>query len=74
MRLIQIIIVKNLNLVREDFKKSGDEKNYLTEIKNITGNILADNKLLEFGKLDETEFQKNFQNLFLEKKNCIERF
>jgi preprotein translocase subunit SecA len=62
-------ILKNLNLVREDFQKSGDEKNYLTEIKNITGNILGDKELLQFGELDEIKFSKKFQSLFLEKQN-----
>ena len=27
--------------------KSGDEKNYLTEIKNITGNIICDDEILK---------------------------
>ena len=35
-------ILVNLNLVRENFQKSGDEKSYLTEIKNITGNMISD--------------------------------
>ena len=59
----------NLNLVRTNFQKSGDEKNYLTEIKNITGNTVSDNKILEFGKLKEAEFNKEMQNLYFEKKN-----
>jgi preprotein translocase subunit SecA len=62
-------ILINLNLVRANFQKSGDEKSYLTEIKNITGNILSDNEILEFGKLQEAEFNKKIQNLYLEKKN-----
>ena len=37
-------ILINLNLVRANFQKSGDEKNYLTEIKNITGNAINDNE------------------------------
>ncbi len=59
----------SLNLVRSNFQKSGDEKTYLTEIKNITGNIINDNKVLELGKLNEVEFNKKVQNLYLEKKN-----
>ena len=35
-------IIINLNLGRENFQKSGDEKNYIAEIKNITGNIVND--------------------------------
>ena len=45
------------------------KKSYLTEIKSITGNILSDNEILEFGKLQEAEFNKKIQNLYLEKKN-----
>jgi len=61
-------ILINLNNVRINFQKSGDEKNYLTEIKNITGNVINDKDLLKFGGLKETEFNKNIQNLFNEKK------
>ena len=62
-------ILVNLNSVRENFQKSGDEKSYLTEIKNITGNIISDNELLKLGKLKEAEFNKKVQSLYLEKKN-----
>jgi preprotein translocase subunit SecA len=62
-------ILVNLNFVRENFQKSGDEKNYLTEIKNITGNIISDKEILEFGKLEEAKFNKQIQFLYSEKKN-----
>ena len=62
-------VLVNLNLVRENFQKSDDEKIYLTEIKNITGNIFNDKEILEFGKLKEVEFSKKMKNLFLERKN-----
>ena len=62
-------IIINLNLVRENFQKTEDAKNYLTEIKNITGNALNDNEILELGKLKEAEFNKKIQNLYLDKKN-----
>ena len=62
-------ILINLNLVRANFQKSGDEKSYLAEIKIITGNILSDKEILEFGKLDEDNFNKKMQNLYLDKKN-----
>ena len=62
-------ILINLNLIRTNFQKSGDEKSYLAEIKNITGNIVSDDKILEFGKLKEAEFNKNIQSLYSEKKN-----
>ena len=62
-------ILVNLNLVRTNFQKSGDEKNFLTETKNITGNIVSDNEILELGKLKEAEFNKKVQDLYLDKKN-----
>ena len=58
-----------LNITRANFQKSGDEKNYLSEIKNITGNVISDSKLLDFGKQNESEFNKNIQNLYDEKKD-----
>ena len=62
-------VLVNLNIVRENFQKSGDEKNYLTETKNITGNVISDKELLKFGKLKEKDFNRNFQDLYSEKKN-----
>ena len=62
-------ILVNLNLVRINYQKSGDEKNYLTEIKSVTGNVINDSEILEFGKLKEAEFNKNIQSLYSEKKN-----
>ncbi len=62
-------IIVNLNLVRTNFQKSGDEKVYLTEMKGITGNVVSDNEILEFGKINETEFKKKLQSLYSEKKN-----
>ena len=62
-------ILINLKNVRTNFQKSGDEKNYLTETKNITGNIINDDKLLKLGKLKDDLFNKNIQDLFADKKN-----
>ena len=62
-------ILINLNLIRVNFQKSGNEKNYLAEIKNITGNVISDNQILEFGKLKEIVFNKKLQSLYTDKKN-----
>ena len=62
-------ILVSLNSVRVNFQKSGDEKSYLAEIKNITGNAISDNKILELGKLQEADFGKKIQSLYTEKKN-----
>ena len=62
-------VLKNLNIARTNFQKSGDEKNYLTETKNITGNILSDDEILKLGRLKENEFNKSIQALYSNKKN-----
>ena len=58
-------VLINLNFIRTSFQKSGDEKNYLTETKNITGNILSDEEILKLGKLKENEFNKKLQSFIL---------
>ena len=62
-------IIVNLNNVRANFQKSGDEKSYLAETKNIIGNIINDDDLLKIGKLKETEFREYLKNIYLDKKN-----
>jgi len=62
-------ILVNLNEIRTNFQKSGNEKSYLAEIKNVTGNMINDSDLLKFGRLNENEFTKNIENLYSEKKN-----
>ncbi len=62
-------ILVNLNTVRVNFQRSGDEKNYLAETKNITGNVINDDELLKLGKLKDIEFNKIIQNLYSDKKN-----
>ena len=39
-------ILSNLNMCRSNYQKSGDEKNYIAETKNITGNAISDDELL----------------------------
>jgi preprotein translocase subunit SecA len=62
-------VLNNLNNARSNYQKSGDKKIYLTETKNITGNAINDDELLDFAKLRETDFNKKIRNLYLEKKN-----
>ena len=61
-------ILTNLNLSRLNYQKSGDEKNYLTEMKNITGNVINDDELLKISKLDEFDFRKKIKDIFTDKK------
>ena len=62
-------ILTNLDIVRTNYQKSGDEKNYITEIKNITGNVIIDNQIRKFGKLNETAFKQHIKDLYADKKN-----
>ncbi len=62
-------ILKNLNSTRLNFQKSADERKYLTEIKNITGNSIIDSDLMIYGKLKENEFNKKIKSIYLDKKN-----
>jgi len=61
-------ILKGLNTTRETYARSFDEKNYLTEIKDITGNSVKDSELLEYGKLGKNEFSEKINELYSNKK------
>jgi preprotein translocase subunit SecA len=61
-------ILKDLDNTRENYQKSHDEKIYLTEIKGITGNVVNDTELLEFGKLKKVEFINKIKELYSNKK------
>ena len=61
-------ILKDLNSTRMNYNKSHDEKNYLTEVKGITGNAISDSELLEYGKLQEIEFCNKIRLLYSNKK------
>ena len=61
-------VLINLNNARIDYQKSHDEKNFLTEIKGITGNAYNDSQLLECGKLNESEFNEKMKDYYSNKK------
>ncbi len=61
-------ILQLLNYTRMNYQKSYDEKNYLTELKNITGNSVSDSQLLEYGKLEESKFNEKIKALYSNKK------
>jgi len=62
-------ILINLNSARFNLQKSGDEKNYLTEFKNIVGNSITDDDLMNYGNLKENEFNDKIKSIFSDKKN-----
>ena len=57
-------VVLDLTKVKHDYEKSNDQAIYLNAVKNITGNILNDNELIELTKGSEGEFSKKLKNLF----------
>ena len=61
-------ILKDLNIARENYKNSHNEKNYITEVKSITGNAINDPELLKLGDLDKIEFSDKIRELYSNKK------
>ena len=62
-------ILKKLNLAKLNFQKSGDERKYLAEVKNITGNSIVDDDLKNYSKLNESEFNNKIRGFYSDKKN-----
>ena len=60
--------MKDLNISKINYQKSNNEKNYLTELKNITCNSISDSQLLEYSKLSENEFKIKIKDLYANKK------
>ncbi len=61
-------ILNELEMIFNNYKKSNNEK-YFTEIKNITGNALSDEKLIKLLSLEKSRFLKDLKDLFMEKQN-----
>ncbi len=61
-------MIKNLYLVKDVYKKSNDEKIYLTSIKNVTGNIVNDKELISFSLLSDEQFSKKIKDIYSSKK------
>ena len=61
-------VLNNLELAKDVYQKSKDEKNYLTSIKNTTGNILTDKELIEAGSLDKEKFINKIKELYMFKR------
>ena len=61
-------VLKDLNNTLVNYKKSHDEKSYLTGVKSVTGNAFTDMELLEYGKLEENKFSDKIRYLNLNKK------
>ncbi|MBA1339233.1 MAG: preprotein translocase subunit SecA [Pelagibacterales bacterium] len=58
-------VLKNLELAKGIYEKSNNEKNYLTAIKNTTGNALKDNELIEMSSLNKVKFIEKIKEIYL---------
>ena len=61
-------ILESLNNSRINYQKSHDEKSYLADVKNITGNSVSNSQLLDYGKLEENKFYEKIKELYFNKK------
>ena len=59
----------NLENIKNDYQKSNDKKNYLTSIKNVTGNILSDEELISLTSLKKDLFIKKLKEVYKNKKD-----
>jgi len=62
-------ILINLEITKNIYQKSNDEKSYLTAVKNTTGNIINDNTLVSISSLNKEKFSEKIKSLYLTKKN-----
>ncbi len=62
-------VLEKLIEIKHTYQKSGDNKNYLNEIKNITGNSIPDDELMKLTGLDDKGFAQKIKSIYLSKKN-----
>ena len=60
-------VVLNLVKIKNDYEKSNDKIVYLNAIKNITGNILSDDELVNLTSISDNEFVKKLRDIFEQK-------
>ena len=61
-------VLNNLEITKNEYQKSNDEKNYLTSIKNTTGNILNDKELINITSFSNKDFIKKIKEIYLLKR------
>ena len=57
-------VILNLIQVKNGYEKSNDKNIYLNAVKNITGNILNDDELMDLVNIPESQFSKKLKDLF----------
>ena len=61
-------VLIDLELLKNTYQKSNDEKVYLTSIKNITGNIIDDKELISIASYNKEKFVEKIKNIYISKK------
>ena len=61
--IMEILIKSKIN-----YEKSNDEKVFITSVKNLIGNALGDQTLIELAKDDRKNFINKIKDIFLDKK------
>ena len=61
-------ILQSLNKTKLNYQKSDDKKEYLTDIKSVTGNIINDTELIACSKMKESDFSNKIRELYLTKR------
>ncbi len=66
-------VLENLELSRNIYQKSNDEKSYLASIKNTTGNLIADKELILLASFKKEQFIEKIKNFYLSKRKDREK-
>ena len=61
-------VLNNLELTRNNYKKTNDKKSYLSALKNTLGNITNDDEFISFSILQKDSFIKKIKDIYLDKK------
>ena len=61
-------ILTDLNNARLNYQTTNNDKKYLTEIKNITGNAVSDNQIINDANAKEVDFNTKMKELYLSKR------
>jgi preprotein translocase subunit SecA len=61
-------VLDNLEIVKNNYQKSNDEKTYLTSLKNTLGNAIIDEDLISIATLNKEQFSEKIKNIYLSKK------
>ena len=60
-------VIVSLAKIKNDYEKTNNKTVYLNAIKNITGNILSEDKLMALAIVSENEFIKKIKDIFKSK-------